>query len=106
MKAYMANLNKARAASGNKDYVTLKEFKSVFTTIVWKKQLQDENSTTLRFMKNYCGSHEVDEPAFDYVALVCMGLVHCRDVESKPKEKAMALFNILQDVDAEGNTAT
>ena len=55
-------------------------------------------------MTKYCESRDqVNEPAFNYVALVCMGLVHC---QSKPKEKAEALFNILQEVDSEGNTAT
>ena len=97
MKAYMMTLNAAHEKDGAKGTVTIASLASHFNTPAWK-DLKNKQSEFVAFLRQTCEGD--DESSFDYQKLVMLGLLYCVDGK-KPTEKAIALFNLLQEGGAE-----
>lgn len=93
MKAYMMTLNAAHEKDGATGTVTIASLASHFNTPAWK-DLKNKSSEFVRFLTMMCSDDEGS--SFDYQKLVMLGLLYCVDAR-KPTEKAIHLFNLLQE---------
>ena len=97
MKAYMMTLNAAHEKDGAKGTVTIASLASHFNTPAWK-DLKNKQSDFVAFLRQTCQGD--DDSSFDYQKLAMLGLLYCVDGR-KPVEKAITLFNLLQEGGAE-----
>ena len=93
MKAYMMTLNAAHEKDGANGTVTIASLASHFNTPAWK-DLKNKSSDFVTFLTMVCSDDEGS--SFDYRKLVMLGLLYCVDAR-KPTEKAIQLFNLLQE---------
>ena len=94
-KTYLHHLEQAKEKSGGGDeeVVDLQQLAAVFNTQAWRG-LKDKTSKVRQFLDQF--ETEQGSGSYDYEILVIIGLLYCKD-QRKPKDKAMALYNLLQD---------
>ena len=90
MGAFIHTLKQARADSNEGGEVSWIAMWKNFSTPVWQNTLGD----FCDYLKKHCAGSNPD--LLNYDKLVMIGLLYCQD-SSKPKAKAEALYDLLQD---------
>ena len=100
MSAFVHHLNEAHSKSGGNGEVTLGNMINQFNSPAWSC-LKIQSNSTHQWLKLFCSNESGD--GFSYKKLMMLGLLHCQDAK-KPKNKAIALYGLLQEGGAEKQT--
>ena len=91
----MVHLTRAQQQTKNKDedIVSLQQLQTVFNTPAWSG-LNDPTSKVRIFLSLF--ETEPSSEEYDIDDLIMIGLLYCKD-QSRPKEKGIAFYNLLQE---------
>ena len=100
---FLKKLDNALKVSGDGSYVTIDALKEEFKTDAWKPLKQPDSMLVKMlkhpFFKDSKENHTADQISVDYLKL--FACFHC---SAKPRDKAVALYEILQDGGLEAHT--
>ena len=100
MLAYRVHLDLAHEDCGGEGFVTRAALARQFNTPVWSG-LKNADSKLSKFLVEWMCDDD-DKSKLSYESLAIFGILHCKDKKNK-KEKAISLYNLLQDGGVEKN---
>lgn len=96
MLVYRKQLEQARWETGEEGVVSHSALVHNFRTPAWK-DLGNKDSTLCKFLAKHVPAEDRSSGKYSFVGLLLLGILHCRDNKKNGREKAIALYDCLQE---------